>query len=64
MNGSSSFSIKKQKNKTNNLKILLFKKSEDFKEITWIRIHFFPERIQDRIRNRIKLKWILSTGVN
>jgi len=40
MNGSSSFRIKISEKK--NLKI-----SVNLKEMTWIRIHFFPVRIQD-----------------
>jgi len=35
------------KNETKNLKIFLLKNSVFLKEMTWIRIHFFPVRIQD-----------------
>ena len=53
--------INKQKQVIQNIwKFCVVKNSVNFKEITWIWIHFFPVRIQTRIR--IKIKWILSTG--
>ena len=32
-------------------------------EITWIRIHFFQYGSRNRIRIRIKFKWIISTAL-
>ena len=57
LNGSSSFSTKISEKKLNFC--FLLKKS--VKEITWIRIHFFQCGSRIRIRNRIKIKWILSS---
>ena len=57
LNGTSSFSIKIRQRIW---KFCFVKDSVNFKEITWIRIHFF--RICIRIRIRIEIKRILSTG--
>ena len=65
LNGSSSFSIKKAEKKRQIWKFCFVKKnSVNFKAITWIwiRIHFFFQ-CGSRIRIRIRINWILSTGV-